>query len=163
VVASRYDVREHSVQHTLASSAFQSRCFDEQHGPIHTNSWCVNDAINLTSPNHVPVPTLGTSMAGGRWRQPQMKNTFFSPTGQRFVASNTNCLVQFLRGHLGSPDETDLDTVHQTEMAPFRKPKTANNFDPRSSFCAEPDLMASPDPFVSLITKRAVADQFLWV
>ena len=67
-----------------------------------------------------------------------MKNTFFSPTGQRFVASNTNCLVQFLRGHLGSPDETDLDTAHQTEMAPFRKPKTANNFDPRSSFCAEP-------------------------
>jgi len=67
-----------------------------------------------------------------------MKNTFFSPTRQRFVASNTNCLVQFLRGHLGSPDETDLDTAHQTEMAPFRKPKTANNFDPRSSFCAEP-------------------------
>jgi hypothetical protein len=66
------------------------------------------------------------------------------PTGQRFVASNTNCLVQFLRGHLGSPDETDLDTVHQTEMAPFRKPKTANNFDPRSSFCAEPSLVVQP-------------------
>ena len=75
-----------------------------------------------------------------------MKNTFFSPTRQRFVASNTNCLVQFLRGHLGSPDETDLDTAHQTEMAPFRKPKTANNFDPRSSFCAEPENLASINP-----------------
>jgi hypothetical protein len=71
-----------------------------------------------------------------------MKNTFFSPTGQCFVASNTNCLVQFLSGHLGSPDETDLDTVHQTEMAPFRKPKTVNNLTRRTSFCAEPKSTA---------------------
>jgi hypothetical protein len=119
VVASRNDVREHSVQYTLALSALQSWCFDEQHGPIHTNSRCVNNAINLTAVNHVPAPALGASMARGRRRQLQMKNTFFSPTGQCFVASNTDCLVQFLSGHLGSPDETDLDTVHQTEMAPF--------------------------------------------
>ena len=52
-----------------------------------------------------------------------MKNAVFSPTGQCFVASNTNCLVQFLDRYLDSPDESDLDTVHQTEMGSFRIPQ----------------------------------------
>jgi hypothetical protein len=65
-----------------------------------------------------------------------MKNTFFSATAQCFVASNTNCLVQFSGGHFGTPDETDLDTAHQTETAPFRKPK--DNLIPRTPSCAEP-------------------------
>jgi hypothetical protein len=59
-----------------------------------------------------------------------MKNAVFSPTGQCFVASNTNCLVQFLDRYLDSPDETDLDTVHQIEMGSFRVPKNRTQFGP---------------------------------
>ena len=77
-------------------------------------------------------------MARGRRRQMQIKNFFFSPKGQCFTASNTNCFIQFLSDQLVSPDETDLHTIHQTEMAPFREPRIANNFDPRTSFCEEP-------------------------
>ena len=139
VVASRNDVREHSVQRTLAFlEAFQLHCFDTQHGPMHTNSKFVNNAIDLTAMNHLPAPALRASMARGRRRQMQIKNFFFSPKGQCFTASNTNCFIQFLSDQLVSPDETDLHTIHQTEMAPFREPRIANNFDPRTSFCEEP-------------------------
>jgi hypothetical protein len=77
--------------------------------------------------HYVTVPALRTSIAGRRSRQPQMKNTIFSPAFQRLVASNPNCLVQFSRGHLGSPDESDLDTAHQTEVTTPRKQPTALN------------------------------------
>lgn len=93
--------------HARVFGEFQSHCFDTQHGPMHTNSTFANNAIDLTAMNHLPAPALGASMARGRRRQMQMKNTFFSPKGQCFTASNTNCFVQFLSGQLVSPDETD--------------------------------------------------------
>ncbi len=55
-----------------------------------------------------------------------MKNTFFSPACQRLLASKPNRLIQLsLGGHLGSPDETALDTAHQTELTAVRKPLPA--------------------------------------
>jgi len=56
---------------------FQSHCFDTQHGPMHTNSTFVNNAIDLTAMNHLPAPALGASMSRGRRRQMQMKTPSF--------------------------------------------------------------------------------------
>ena len=86
----------------------------------------MNHAIHLTSPNDVATSTLGTPIGRRRSRQSQMKNTFFSPAGQRLIASNTNRLVQFSRGHLGPRGETALDTAHQTELTTLRKPLPTN-------------------------------------
>ena len=69
MVASRYDVREHSVQHTLAFSAFQSRCFDEQYGPIHTNS-SISGAMHPVLQTHVDNDfTLVSCANGDCWRR----------------------------------------------------------------------------------------------
>jgi len=40
VIAMGFDLREHRVQNLLAATTFQSRCIDEQHGPIQTDPWC---------------------------------------------------------------------------------------------------------------------------
>ena len=87
----------------------------------------MDHAIDLASPNHVSISTLGTSIARRRSRHSQMKNSFFSPASQRLIASNPNRLGQFLLGgHLGSHCETALDTAHQTELTAVRKPLPTN-------------------------------------
>jgi hypothetical protein len=136
VVASRNDVREHSVEHTLAFLAFQSGCFHTQRGPIHTDSKFVTNAIDLTAMNHAPVSAPWASMARGRQGHLQMKNTFFSPTSHCFVASNTHRPLQFLTGHLVSPGETDLDSAHQPRYRLFIKP-TPSTFGVRALHSAQ--------------------------
>lgn len=125
IITLRHDSGQHGIQYTLANSTFQPRCFDEQHGAIHSNPWCMwTMRSTLTSPNHVATPALRTSITRRRSRHSQMKNAIFSPAGQRLIASNPYRLVQFSRGHLGSHGETALDTAHQTELTTFRIPTT---------------------------------------
>lgn len=70
---------------------------------------------------------LGTSIARRESRHSQIKNPFFPPAGQWFIARNPNRLVQFLLGgHLGSPGETALDTAHLTDLTTVRKPSHTN-------------------------------------
>jgi hypothetical protein len=67
-----------------------------------------------------------------------MEHSIFSPTGLVLVARNTQSLIQFFCGHLDSPDETDLDTAHQTELTTPCKPFPHFNLQVRTKFCVDP-------------------------
>jgi hypothetical protein len=69
-----------------------------------------------------------------------MKNTILSPTGLVLVARNTQRLIKFCRGHLDSPDETGLDTAHQTELTTPCKHFLHFNLQVRTSFCIDPEF-----------------------
>jgi hypothetical protein len=63
----------------------------------------------------------------------------FSPTGLVLVARNTQSLIQFCGGLLDSPDETGLDTAHQTELTTPWKPCPHFNLQVRTQFCVDPE------------------------
>lgn len=107
---------------TLADATLQTWRFDEQNRTIGTDPWCMDHAINLTSPNDVAISRLQTSIGRRQSLQSQMKNTFFSPAGQGLIASNTHRPVQCSRGHLGTLGDTALDTAHKTELNTLGKP-----------------------------------------
>jgi hypothetical protein len=56
-----------------------------------------------------------------------MENSIFSPTSLVLVAGNTQSLIQFCHGQLGSPDETESGTAHLTELATPCKPSSHSN------------------------------------
>jgi hypothetical protein len=95
--------------------------------------------INKTKPNHIPISLLRTPIARSRSPHSEMEYSIFSPTGLVLVARNTQSLIQFCRGYLDSPDETDLDTVHQTELTTPCKRFPHFNLQVRTQFCVDPE------------------------
>jgi hypothetical protein len=99
----------------------------------------VYHSIHQTSPNALPLPILGTSIARRWCRHSQVKNFFFSQAGQGLISSNPNRIMQFSRGHLDSPDETALAADYQSELATLRNPFPQKFFIRRTLFRVEPE------------------------
>ena len=60
VVAKGLDLRQDRIQNLPAATAFQSKCSDEQHGPIQADPRCMHNSIKRTPMNHIPVAAFRT-------------------------------------------------------------------------------------------------------
>jgi|GEM_PF-6481603 len=86
IVATGLDLRQDRIQNLPAATAFQSRCSDEQHGPIQADSRCMHNSIKRTSMNHIPVAAFRTPVTSKRCLHSNLKYPAFSPTALMFVA-----------------------------------------------------------------------------